>query len=156
MAVYTTLASMKKRCDARTIAQWASDADGTVIRTQSDAATALTDADVLANINQAIADASLVVDQMLFGQLDMTSATVQTAVEYHTASIALYYLAARKYLEDDANPWNKRMEEAKDRLRQLAEAKQHVSADPQAGNIDVRSTQTTSTLKLTDTTYQGW
>jgi phage gp36-like protein len=95
MAIYTTIDDLKRRLDAEVLTGLADDEN-----TPPD----LGDPDTQDTINQAIADGAGLIDSYLLGRADLGSPVVQAALERINATLAIYYLYRRRYLDDTLNP----------------------------------------------------
>ncbi|MCH7472198.1 DUF1320 family protein [bacterium] len=95
MAVYTTIDDLKKRLDPEILAGLADD-----VNTPPDIA----DPDTVAALNYAIADGANLIDSYLLGRADLAAAAVQAALERMNATLALYFLYRRRYVDDALNP----------------------------------------------------
>lgn len=128
---YTTISDLQKRISSRDLAALAN--DGGVSYTEAAAATVLSsDTTVQGVINQAITDASLQIDQILNGILDLTDSTNQAAVEQYAAYIALYLLFVRRHnCGDERNPHYQMMKSSERNLREIAKRQRRTQIDPE-------------------------
>ncbi len=95
MAIYTTIDDLKRRLEPAVLAGLADDQN-----TPPD----LEDPDTQDVIEQAIADGANLIDSYLLGRVDLASAPTQAAVERINATLALYFLYRRRYVDDALNP----------------------------------------------------
>ncbi len=95
MATYTTLADLEKRLDPAVLAGLADD-----VNTPPD----LEDAATQAVIERAIADGASLIDSYLLGRVDLSNQLVCSALERINATLALYFLYQRRYVDEHANP----------------------------------------------------
>ena len=95
MAIYTSIDDLKKRLDPEVLAGLADDEN-----TPPD----LDDPETQAVIAQAIADGSQLIDSYLTGRADLANAAVQASLERINATLALYFLYRRRYVDDALNP----------------------------------------------------
>ena len=95
MATYTSIENLKKRLDEEVLAGLADDAN-----TPPD----LGDATTIATLDQAIADGADLIDSYLLVRVDLSNTLVQAALERINATLALYFLYRRRYLDDSLNP----------------------------------------------------
>ena len=95
MAIYTTIDDLKKRLDAEVLAGLADDEN-----TPPD----LDDPDTQDVIQRAISDGASLIDSYLTGRVDLGSPQVQAALERINATLALYFLYRRRYVDDALNP----------------------------------------------------
>jgi phage gp36-like protein len=95
MAIYTTITDLEKRLDPEILAGLADDEN-----TPPD----LEDAETVAVLNQAINDGANLIDSYLLGRVDLADAQVQASLERMNATLALYFLYRRRYLDDTLNP----------------------------------------------------
>lgn len=95
MAVYTSIAELERRLDAEVLAGLADDSN-----TPPDLDDPLTQA----VLDQAITDGADLIDSYLLGRVDLSSPAVQAALERINATLALYFLYRRRYVDDTVNP----------------------------------------------------
>lgn len=95
MATYTTLAQLLRRLDAGVLAGLADD-----LNNPPD----IGDPETVAVIDQAITDGASLIDSYLLGRVDLSAPLTQAALERLNATLALYFLYARRYLDDAHNP----------------------------------------------------
>lgn len=95
MSIYTTIDDLKKRLDGEVLAGLADDAN-----TPPD----LNDAETQAVIQQAISDGASLIDSYLTGRIDLDNPQVQAALERINATLALYFLYRRRFVDDALNP----------------------------------------------------
>jgi len=95
MAIYTTIDDLKRRLEPAVLAGLADDQN-----TPPD----LEDPDTQDVIEQAIADGANLIDSYLLGRVDLASAPTQAALERINATLALYFLYRRRYVDDALNP----------------------------------------------------
>lgn len=95
MAIYTTLSQLQRRLDATVLAGLADD-----LNSPPD----IGDPETVAVIEQAITDGASLIDSYLLGRVDLGAPLTQAALERLNATLALYFLYARRYLDDAHNP----------------------------------------------------
>ena len=95
MAIYTTIADLSKRLDPQVLAGLADDAN-----TPPDIA----DSATIAVIEQAIADGAGLIDSYLLGRVDLANQLVCASLERLNATLALYFLYQRRYVDPSLNP----------------------------------------------------
>jgi len=95
MAIYSTIDDLKRRLEPAVLAGLADDQN-----TPPD----LEDPDTQDVIEQAIADGANLIDSYLLGRVDLASAPTQAALERINATLALYFLYRRRYVDDALNP----------------------------------------------------
>lgn len=95
MAIYTTIDDLKKRLDAEVLAGLADD---------ENAPPDLDDPDTQAVLQQAIADGASLIDSYLLGRVELGNSQVQASLERANATLALYFLYRRRYVDDALNP----------------------------------------------------
>jgi phage gp36-like protein len=95
MATYTTIADLEKRLDSQILAGLADD-----VNTPPD----LADAGTQAVLEKAIADGASLIDSYLLGRVDLSNQLVCAALERLNATLALYFLYQRRYVDDKLNP----------------------------------------------------
>lgn len=95
MPVYTTLDNLRRRIDASILASLADD-----VNSPPD----LSASETIAVVNQAISDGASLIDSYLLGRVDLSAVAVQASLERANATLALYFLYRRRYLDDALNP----------------------------------------------------
>ena len=138
------------------LAQLADDRDSNIIRTQAQATTSLALPATIANITQAIEDASNEVDVQLLGHADLTDATVLTRVKPLCTSIAIYFLYNRRYMDEDKNPYRGRYFSALKVLRDARKRENRLSIDPDDPGSQTISSTISSTKDISSTTLDGY
>lgn len=130
MATYTTIAGLQKRISSKELAALANDS-ATPAYTEIDADTLLSsDSDVMANVNQAITDASIRADLILNDKLDLTDSTNQTAVEQFVAYCAVYLLFIRRHnCGDERNPYYQMMRSSERTLKDISKRRLFTQTD---------------------------
>lgn len=151
MSEYTTSANLQKRIDPRTLAQLADDAT-TAIRTAADATTSLALPATAAIITSAITDASAFIDGYLLDHVDLTDATVLATIEYHAATVALYLLYRRRYMDGEQNPMYPAYVQTERWLRGVAKGELHLDNAPLSPSSSVRCSTTGNTRDFDSTT----
>jgi len=131
MSMYTSIALLQKRIKPIVLAELADD-----VNTPADITAALT----IAVIDQAIADASAMIDGYLLGHTDMTDPIVQTAIEQHAATLTLYSLYRRRYATEETNPLSAARKDSLAWLTMLAKGTIKVTASPQSPSSPIIST----------------
>lgn len=150
MSSYTTIALLQNRISPANLAQMADDTTTTTITTAAEAATSLALAGTIANINQAITDASALIDSWLLGRVDMADTDTLNAVEMHCANIALYRLAQRRFMSDENNPYYASNRDSIQWLKDTARGTLHVQTSP-----DSPSSQVTYYKSVSDRTISS-
>ena len=145
MASYTNVANLLKRIDPTTLGQLSDDVNRAADYTTT-AATAI--------INQAIADASSLIDSYVLGHIDLTDSANTADLEFHCAVLALYYLHARKYLNDSENPKASQMRHTMSWLRNLREGELHTQAGVPSSTM--LTTTSSTDKKFSDDTMGGF
>jgi phage gp36-like protein len=95
MAVYTTITDLTKRLDPEVLAALADDINSPPL---------LSDPATVVVLERAMADGAMQIDAALLGLVDLANPAVQEALERHNATLALYFLYRRRYLDDRLNP----------------------------------------------------
>lgn len=95
MAIYTTIDDLTKRLEPAVLAGLADDQN-----TPPD----LEHPDTQDVIGRAIADGANLIDSYLLGRVDLSSVPTQAALERINATLALYFLYRRRYVDDALNP----------------------------------------------------
>ena len=95
MAIYTTIADLTKRLDPQVLAGLADD-----VNTPPDIA----DSATIAVIEKAIADGAGLIDSYLLGRVDLANQLVCASLERLNATLALYFLYQRRYVDPGLNP----------------------------------------------------
>jgi len=127
MAIYTTIADLTKRLDPEILAGLADDEN-----TPPD----LEDAETVAVLNQAINDGANLIDSYLLGRVDLADAQVQASLERMNATLALYFLYRRRYLDDALNPLAAAREAVSAHLAAVARGEEKL-ADGEDGTPDI-------------------
>jgi len=127
MAVYTTIDDLAKRLDSEVLAGLADDEN-----TPPD----LEDAETIAVLNQAIGDGASLIDSYLLGRVDLADAAVQASLERMNATLALYFLYRRRYLDDALNPLAAAREAVAAHLAAVARGEEKL-ADGEDGTPDM-------------------
>ena len=146
MSSYTTIDGLLKRMDAKTLSQLTDDTDTSTPSYETTAATAVA--------NQAISDASFIVDGYVIGHIDMTDGTNQARMEPYTCSIALYKLHTRRHVTHEQNPKAAEYDDAIKFLVGVRDGKLHTTADVQTRTIS--STRASEDRFFTDTKIDGF
>lgn len=95
MAIYSTLADLAQRLDAAVLAGLADDS-----RNPPE----LAHPETVAVIERALSDGAGLIDSYLLGRVDLSNQLVCSALERINATLALYFLYRRRYLDDSLNP----------------------------------------------------
>jgi len=95
MAIYTTIDDLQKRLDPEVLAGLADD-----LNTPPD----LEDPGTVGVINQAITDGANLIDSYVLGHADLGNPAVQLSLERANATLALYFLYRRRFVDDIHNP----------------------------------------------------
>ena len=95
MAIYTSIDELAKRLDPAILAGLADDTN-----TPPD----INDSATQVVLNQAISDGASLIDSYLVGRLDLGDPLVQASLERANATLALYMLYRRRYVDDALNP----------------------------------------------------
>lgn len=133
MSAYTTIAALSKRIDPQFLAELADDENATAD---------ISDATVVGILDQAITDASALIDSYLLGHWDMTASSNTAMAEPHCANIALYYLYGRQHHSHQDNPKAAIYEQTMAWLREAQKGRRHSSADPQRPGVLVTTNTT--------------
>lgn len=107
MPIYTSLPQLVKRLDTSILAGLADDVN---------APPDIEDPETVAVIDQAITDGASLIDSYLLGRVDLSSLPIQAALERLNATLALYFLYQRRYLDDALNPLSSSKELVLDHL----------------------------------------
>ncbi|MFA5378571.1 MAG: phage protein Gp36 family protein [Dehalococcoidia bacterium] len=156
MANYTTIALLQNRVRPENLAQMADDVTTTPITTTAQATASLALAGTIANMNQAITDASRLIDSWLLGHVDMADADTLNAVEFHCASIALYNLATRRFMNDENNPWAGSYKNAMAWLKGQARGELHVQTNPDSPSTMVTYSKSSTDRTITSTELSNY
>jgi len=145
MSNYTTIAALRKRIKASTLASLGYDSGAILDETAAD--TLLTsDAGTMGNINQAIIDASLIIDHTLNGCLDMTDSAVQEQMEMYCSQIALHLLFMRRHNSaEEESSYFSQYKWSLGRLKDIATRKLKIGVGPEAPASQAYSTTMDST-----------
>ena len=127
MAIYTTIDDLTKRLDPEILAGLADDDN-----TPPD----IEDAETVAVLNQAISDGANLIDSYLLGRVDLCDAQVQASLERMNATLALYFLYRRRYLDDALNPLAAAREAVSAHLAAVARGEEKL-ADGAEGTPDI-------------------
>lgn len=152
MAQYTDQAEIEARMDNITLAQITDDRDSTIISTQAEATTALALAATIANITQAIEDASNKVDTELLGHVDLTDSDVLARIKPLTTAIAMYQLHLRRFMDEERNPYRGIYYDALKTLREARERKNRFAIDPDEAGTQTVSSTISDVKKISSTT----
>lgn len=95
MAVYTSIEDLEKRLDPQVLAGLADD-----VNPSPDIDDSLT----REIIQQAIGDGGSLIDSYLTGRVELSDPQVQASLERINATLALYFLYRRRYVDDSQNP----------------------------------------------------
>ena len=120
MAVYTSIEDLQKRLDPQVLAGLADD-----VNLQPDIDDALT-RDI---IQQAIGDGGSLIDSYLLGRVDLADPQVAAALERINATLALYFLYRRRYVDDSLNPLSAPREAVVSFLLEVASGRKKTWAD---------------------------
>jgi len=120
MAVYTTIADLQKRLDPEVLAGLADDENSPPDLDDPQTQTVLT---------QAIADGAQLIDSYLLGRVELSDPAVQAALERINATLALYYLYRRRYVDDAHNPLSAAREAVSAHLQAVASGAAKLGAD---------------------------
>lgn len=107
MPIYTSLPQLVKRLDPAILAALADDVN---------APPDLEDPETIAVIDQAVTDGASLIDSYLLGRVDLSLPATQAALERLNATLALYFLYQRRYLDDAQNPLSSSKELVLDHL----------------------------------------
>lgn len=154
---YTTLAQLKKRLGSVVLAQLAVDDNTTDVSTTALADTALgSDATAIANIDEAISDADLLINQYVQGVVDITSSTVQAQLEPCSAALAVFYLYQRRHNNGEDNPRYFDYQEKVRWLKMIAKREIRLATDPEVPTDIAYSTTTNTTPVFNDTSLDPY
>lgn len=132
MAIYTTIEDLTKRLDPAVLAGLADDVN---------APPDLEDEETQAVIEQAISDGASLIDSYLLGRVDLSSAVTQAALERINATLALYFLYRRRYVDDALNPLGAAREAVCAHLAAVSRGEEHLAdGDDAAPEMIVFST----------------
>ncbi len=121
MAVYTSIEDLEKRLDPQVLAGLADD-----VNPLPDIDDALT-RDI---IQQAIGDGGSLIDSYLTGRVDLADPQVESSLERINATLALYFLYRRRYVDDSQNPLSASREAVVSFLAEVAGGTARLGADP--------------------------
>jgi phage gp36-like protein len=142
MAIYTTIEDLKKRLDAEVLAGLADD---------ENTPPSLSDPDTVEVINQAIGDGASLIDSYLLGHVELASPQVQASLERINATLALYFLYRRRYVDDALNPLAAAREAVSAHLAAVARGEEHLGdGDDGSPSMEVYSTTEDSERVLDD------
>ena len=136
MATYTTISDLAKRIDGEVLAGLADDTN--TPPQLGDPATVLV-------IERAIADGAMQIDALLLGLVDLLHPAVQASLERHNATLALYFLYRRRYVDDRLNPLASAREMVLAHLMAVAMGRERI-ADGAEGQPEVVVFSTTEDL----------
>jgi len=141
MAIYTTIELLTRRLSPEVLAGLADD-----VNTPPD----IDDADTVSVINQAIADGADLIDSYVLGRANLASPYVQAALERINATLALYFLYRRRYVDDAHNPLAAAREAVTGHLAAVAAGRARL-ADGDMGSPEMTVYSTTeSTARVLD------
>ena len=121
MAVYTSIEDLEKRLDPQVLAGLADD-----VNPLPDIDDALT-RDI---IQQAIGDGGSLVDSYLMGRVDLADPLVMAGLERINATLALYFLYRRRYVDDSLNPLSASREAVESFMAEVANGNARLGGDP--------------------------
>jgi phage gp36-like protein len=137
MATYTTLTQLQRRIDPAILAGLADD-----INAPPD----IDDPETIAVIDQAITDGASLIDSYLLGRVDLSAPLTQAALERLNATLALYFLYQRRYLDDALNPLGSSKELVLDHLAAVSRGAAKL-ADGDDGSPEMLVFSTTEDVK---------
>jgi phage gp36-like protein len=137
MATYTTLSQLMKRLDSTILAGLADDVN---------ALPDIDDPETIAVIDQAITDGASLIDSYLLGRVNLSLPLTQAALERLNATLALYFLYQRRYLDDALNPLSSSKELVLDHLAAVSRGSAKL-ADGDDGAPDMLVFSTTEDVK---------
>jgi phage gp36-like protein len=117
MAVYTSVDDLVKRLDPEVLAGLADDVNSPP---------ELADSGTQAAIQQAISDGANLIESYLGGRVNTTLPAVADALERINATLALYFLYRRRYVDDAANPLAASREAVEEHLAAIARGDAHL------------------------------
>ena len=117
MPTYTTLELLVKRLDPAVLAGLADDLN---------TPPSLADPETLAVVNQAITDGASLIDSYLLGRVELADATAAAALERMNATLALYFLYRRRFLDDSRNPLTAAKDMVQAQLAAVAQGEAHL------------------------------
>lgn len=157
MAVYTTSSNIQRMVKPRTLAELIYDSTMLgALDTDAKVSDALANADAVAVVNYAIAQASTYIDSYLLGHVDLTDATKQAAVQTMCTDIALYYLYRRRYLDNEQNPHYEAYKQASRRLEKIQARELHLGTNPDVPASQIVSSTSSDDRTLNDDTLGGF
>jgi phage gp36-like protein len=132
MAIYTSLDHLTKRLDAEILAGLADDVN-TPPSLDGEAAQAV--------VAQAIADGASLIDSYLLGRINLADALACAALERINATLALYFLYQRRYVDDSLNPLAAAREAVQAHLADVAQGRARLAeGSAEAPELTVLST----------------
>jgi phage gp36-like protein len=132
MAIYTSIDALARRLDAGVLAGLADDSNSPPV---------LTAPQTVAVLEQAIRDGASLIDSYLLGRANLADPLTAAMLERMNATLALYYLYRRRYLDDARNPLSAAQEMVQAQLHAIArgEARLEAAAGERPG-LEVLST----------------
>ncbi|MCB1216431.1 DUF1320 family protein [bacterium] len=121
MAVYTSIEDLEKRLDPQVLAGLADD-----VNPVPDIDDSLT----REIIQQAIGDGGSLIDSYLTGRVDLGDSQVQASLERINATLALYFLYRRRYVDDSLNPLSASREAVESFMVEVASGAARLGVDP--------------------------
>lgn len=121
MAVYTSIEDLEKRLDPQVLAGLADD-----VNPSPDIDDTLT----REVIQQAIGDGGSLIDSYLTGRVDLADTHVMASLERINATLALYFLYRRRYVDDSLNPLSASREAVTSFMAEVASGTARLGADP--------------------------
>ena len=121
MAVYTSIEDLEKRLDPQVLAGLADD-----VNPSPD----LDDSLTREVIQQAIGDGGSLIDSYLLGRVDLADPFVVDSLERINATLALYFLYRRRYVDDSQNPLSASREAVVSFLADVANGAARLGGEP--------------------------
>ena len=121
MAVYTSIEDLEKRLDPQVLAGLADD-----VNPVPDIDDALT----REIIQQAIGDGGSLIDSYLLGRVDLSDPLVAASLERINATLALYFLYRRRYVDDSLNPLSASREAVTSFMEEVANGRARLGGEP--------------------------
>lgn len=121
MAVYTSIEDLEKRLDPQVLAGLADD-----VNPSPDLDDSLTRDVIL----QAIGDGGSLIDSYLTGRIDLGDTLVVDSLERINATLALYFLYRRRYVDDSQNPLSASREAVVSFLSDVANGTARLGGEP--------------------------
>ncbi len=142
MAIYTNLTNLTKRLDTEILAGLADDVN---------TPPSLAGAAAQAVVEQAIADGASVIDSYLLGRVNLADPLASAALERINATLALYFLYQRRYLDDALNPLAAAREAVQAHLADVAQGRARLAdGSGEAPELVVLSTTADAARVLAD------